>query len=80
MPGQATCHNPLISSRVIAATIDAMSELDVSQRETGAWWVVTLHLRDTPLNAEVRLPQRTGGLGRSRYGSDREVVDDDPEP
>jgi hypothetical protein len=51
------------TSRVTPATIDPMSELDFSEREKGAWWVVTLQLRDTPFNAEVRFDRQTGATG-----------------
>jgi hypothetical protein len=51
---------PADSSSVETATIDAMSERDFSEEEKGAWWVVTLQLRNVPFNAEVRFDRQTG--------------------
>ena len=51
------------ASGVAAATIDAMSERDFSEKVKGAWWVVTLQMRNTPFNVEVRFDRRTGATG-----------------
>lgn len=51
------------TSGVTGATIDAMSERDFSDRQKGAWWVVTLRLQGAQFNAEVRFDRQTGAAG-----------------
>jgi hypothetical protein len=59
--GPSDLPEPVDTSAVAAATIDPMSEQDFSEKLKGAWWVVTLQLRDTPFNVEVRIDRQTGG-------------------
>jgi hypothetical protein len=60
--GAGDLPQPVDTSNVATATIDAMSERDFSEKEKGAWWVVTLQLRDVPFNAEVRFDRQTGAM------------------